>query len=101
MPRILRGKPFSFENVAEMGPASGAADLNTHSIGVRYAFDGPGDFGIEAGPSASGVELRVGRVEGRVTTLAYVGAAFEVMIILPGKGSLGATMDDHSLLGRR
>src|SRR5271155_2431908 len=70
--RILGGHPLSEEDVPQVSPTMVAADLGPPAIGIGDPSNRPGDLIIEAGPSAPGVELVHGPVEGRVAAAAVV-----------------------------
>ncbi len=98
---ILGCEAFSEEDMSQVGPAPGALDLGSGAIRVRQATDASRDLLIEARPTAMGVELAVGAVEGLSAALARVGPGLEVPLVLPGEGSLGPLVEDDPFLRRR
>src|SRR5688572_9899953 len=99
--RVLGGDAFAEEDVAEVAAAVRALDFDAHAIRVRQAFDGAGDFVVEGGPAAVGVELVGAAVEWRVAATADVGAGLVEVVVLAGEGILGAlVLDDAGFFGR-
>lgn len=98
MAGILGGEVLTGEDVAEVGRAGVANDLGTLTVGIGNAMDGTGDFGIEAWPAATGVELILGFIEGRVATTADVRTIREVVIVLAREWRLCTFFHDNALL---
>ena len=97
MPGVLGGEPLVQEHVAQMSPAIGAGDLRAPAVGVHLAMHGVSDGVVEAGPTATGVELVLRLVERGVASLAEVGAPGPVLFVLPGKRSFGAHLQDDAV----
>jgi hypothetical protein len=94
MPRILGREPFSNEDVAEVASAVVANYFRAAAVGVGDSFDSAGDFVVETGPAAAGVEFIVGVIKRSLTLPAYVNAVGFVIPVFAGKRPFGALVQD-------
>lgn len=96
-----RPEPFALEDVAEVPATVGAYDLRAqHAKGaVLVPRHGAGDA-VEIGrPSAAGLELVVGPVQGRVAAGAAVHAlAGVVLVVLPSPRGLCSLLTENTEL---
>jgi len=98
VPRVPRGEPFAFEDMAQVAPATGALDLHALAIRVGESSDGPRYLLVEGRPTAVGFELVVREVERRTAPPALVRSGPEEPIVFPRKRWFGPLVDDHPLL---
>src|SRR5690349_22002519 len=85
----------------EMAAARGAHDLGAHHpvTRVRLLVDRlGGGGGVERGPAAARVVLRLGREQLGSTAGAVVDAVLERVVVLSGERALGALLAQHVVL---
>ena len=100
MTGIGGGELLAGKNVAKVSTAIGTLNLGTE---VRHADNfgnGTLDFLIKTGPTAAGMEFGGGQVEGSMTAPAVIGTLNEILVILAGKGWLGALVNNYLFLLR-
>lgn len=98
MSRVARRESLALENVAQMGVAGGAPNLDAESVRIGKAPHRSGKFLIEAWPSAAAVELVAGPVELRAAAPALVAPGRKEVVVLPRERRLGPATDDDGLL---
>jgi len=102
VPRVAWREPLPGEYVPEMPLAARADDFGSAAVHVGYALDGTVDFGIKAGPPASGIEFVVRPVEGCAALPAHVGSILHVMAKDARKRWLRSLVqDDMCFFGRQ
>lgn len=97
MTRICRGKPLTDEHVAEVAATGIALDLDADSVRVGQAADGAGNFLVEGGPAATGVEFRARNVKRGIAPAAQVRPLFEELVVLTAEGAFRALVHDYVL----
>lgn len=100
MAGVERGEALALEDVTEMSTAMSAGDFGAAAVGIDGAFDCAGDFEIEGGPAAAGVELVRGLVERGVAAAADVGAGLIEFFVVAAEGSFGSLVQDDALFFR-
>jgi hypothetical protein len=100
VPGVLGGEPFTDEDVAEVTAAARALYFDTIAIRIREPPDGALDLLVERRPAASGVELRIRNVEGRVASSTDVRALDEEIVVFARKWALGPFVHDDTRLFR-
>lgn len=93
--RILLGETFAEEDMAKVAIARCTHYLGSRSVGIGVTIDGKRELLVKGWPSAIGVELVIGSVEGGTALGAVVGAHLLVVGIGACVGTLSALVDDH------
>jgi hypothetical protein len=97
--RVSGRESFTREDVPQVAVALCASNLFTHAVPVRVMTNGAGQFLIETGPTALGVELVVRPIQGRAASLAGVRSGPGVVLVLPGEWGFGPLVHDDPLFG--
>jgi len=92
--RILPGKTFTQEHMAQMTAAPGASNFCPGAVRIREPLDRPVDFIIETGPPAPGIEFIFRNVQGRIAPSACVEPLGFIFIVFAGKRAFRTFMDD-------
>lgn len=88
------------KDVTEVGATCGTGDFVAKiAIGVGCASDSAGNFLVETGPAAVGVEFGVGGIEGGMAAFAEVGAGLPVLVVLARMRRFGAAVFDDVFFG--
>ena len=95
MPSVLLGEVLAYKHMSEVSAAVCALNLCALAIRVRKAFDGAGDFVVEAWPPAIRLKLVFGAVKFCAAAFADVGAFFPERVILPSERHFGAFVHDN------
>lgn len=95
MSHILLGQALTLEHVPEMRSAFRTEDFYPAPIGIRNAFDGPGNLGIETRPPATGMKLVPGSIESGIAPPAEIFPLYKKIIILARKRRLSRLSDYH------
>ena len=96
MTRVLGGKPFSHEDVAEMTTAVIAEDFGAGTVRVGHFFDRALDLVVETRPPALADEFIAGTIQRRVATSADIGAGVFQIRILANECPFCAFAEDHT-----
>jgi len=98
VPDVFFREALPREDMPEMSPALGADDLRKRRMPIGLTLHGAGDFVVEGGPAASGVEFMLRPIQGCIATLAEIGPRFLVLLVLAGERALRSLVQDHALL---
>ncbi len=85
MPGILFGKLFTGKYMSEVSIAGCAGDFSPPAVSINAAGNPPWDLIVKARPSAAGVKLCLGPVEGDGALPASIDALFKIIPILTSK----------------
>jgi hypothetical protein len=94
---VLLREAFAFKDVAQMAATMTADYLNATPVRIPMALHGAREFVVKAGPTATRLELGLGRIERVVAAPANKSAGRIQRFVLAAERHFRSFIDNYSL----